>query len=551
MIIEELRAIQHRHGYLPVDELRALSQRVQVPLYQLHGVATFFPHFRLSPAPPVEVRVCADLSCHLHHADGLLRDVAGRFGPGNVVVRPVSCLGRCDSAPAASINDTVVPSATAGSLTDAVEALLGGRPIPGLGPAPALPRFAADPYDPASRYAAVRRLTSSADIAATLGVIKASGLRGMGGAGFGTGTKWEIVRNAPGAEKYVVCNADESEPGTIKDRFILEHAPHLVIEGMMLAQLVTGARAGIIYIRHEYEDQRRILEHELEHCRRQGLLGASQPGLDTQLDISVFVSPGGYICGEESALLEVLEDRRAEPRNKPPFPGTHGLRNRPTVINNVETFAFVPGIVINGADWFRSQGRSGAIGLKFVGVSGHVTRPGIYEIPMGTSMRDVIFDRAGGVSGGRALKAFAPSGASSGFLPASDIDVAVDFRALDQVGSMLGSGAIVVCAEGTCMLDMALNAQRFFKNESCGKCVPCRVGSAKMVDMLTDIAAGLGRPEHLALIDEVSQAMALTSICGLGQFAPKPIASVVKHFRSEVEDHLLRRRCPSGVCPIA
>jgi NADH:ubiquinone oxidoreductase subunit F (NADH-binding)/NADH:ubiquinone oxidoreductase subunit E len=552
MLIEELQSIQRQHGYLPVEELHTLSERTGAPLYQVHGLASFFPHFRLAPPAPVEVRVCSDMSCHLHDADGLRRDVEARMrqlGPAGGMVQSTSCLGRCDRAPAASVNDAIFTGLTPDALYGRIEAVAAGRVIHAEDRA-SVTDLAADPYHGRPRYTAVRQLAADGDVAGALSALKASGLRGMGGAGFPTATKWELVRNAPGDTKYVVCNADESEPGTIKDRFILEHAAHLVIEGIMLAQVITGASKGIIYIRHEYEAQREILERELEQCRRDGLLGRAIPGLDLTLDVSVFVSPGGYICGEESALLEVLEDKRAEPRNKPPFPVSQGLHHKPTVINNVETFAFVPGILVNGAGWFKAQGRSGSIGLKFVGVSGHVARPGVYEVPMGMSVREVIFDLAGGVPGGRALKAFASSGASSGFLPASAADVALDFKSLDQAGSMLGSGAIVVCAEGTCMLDMALNAQRFFKNESCGKCVPCRVGSAKVVDVLTDIAEGRGRPEHLLLIDELSHAMALTSICGLGQFAPKPIASVLKHFRAEVDDHILRQHCPSGVCPM-
>ena len=554
MIIEELRAIQLKHGYLPAEELTALSQRTQAPLYQLHGVASFFPHFRLAPPPRVEVLACSDMSCHLRDADGLRRTIEARvaqLGPADVVIRSTSCLGQCDRAPAASVNDVICAGLTAESLYAHVEAAAAGRAPAHVQAGASVAPLVADPYGSGSRYSAVRQLIAGGDVAGTLAALKASGLRGMGGAGFGTGLKWEIVKNAPGREKYVVCNADESEPGTIKDRFIMERAPHLVIEGMMVALVVTGARRGIIYIRHEYEGQREVLQRELDQCHRDGLLGRSVLGSDLGLDITIFVSPGGYICGEESALLEALEGKRAEPRNKPPFPGTHGLHNKPTVINNVETFAFVPSILVKGGDWFKAQGRSGYLGLKFVGVSGHVARPGVFEVPMGTTLREAIFDHAGGVSGARALKAFAPSGPSSGYLPASAVDVALDFKALDQAGSMLGSGAIVVCAEGTCMLDMALNAQRFFKNESCGKCVPCRVGSAKMVDVLTDIAQGRGRPEHLDLIDELSHAMAQASICGLGQFAPKPILSVLKHFRSEVDDHLLHKRCPSGVCVAA
>jgi NADH:ubiquinone oxidoreductase subunit F (NADH-binding) len=265
-------------------------------------------------------------------------------------------------------------------------------------------------------------------------------------------------------------------------------------------------------------------------------------------ELEIFVSPGGYICGEESALLEAIEGKRAEPRNKPPFPVQQGLWNKPTVINNVETFANVPSILMRGADWHKSQGVGGSAGLKFIGVSGDVMRPGVYEVPMGTPVSELIFRHAGGVSGGRKLKAFAPSGPSSGYLPASMADVRLDFKALADAGSMLGSGALVVCAEDRCMLDMALNATEFYRNESCGKCVPCRVGSQKIVDILHGWKQGQGSASDLALIDELSEALRLTSICGLGQVVPAPIASVLKHFREEVDAHILRRECPSGAC---
>jgi NADH:ubiquinone oxidoreductase subunit F (NADH-binding) len=423
--------------------------------------------------------------------------------------------------------------------------------VPGEHVTPGTARLAVDPYEPGERYGAARRLAAGDDAAGVLAALKAAELRGMGGAGFRTGLKWEFVRNAPGDVKYIVCNADESEPCTFKDRFLLEHAPHLLVEGMLLAGLVTGARLGIVYIRHEYEPQLEIVEHEIRAARAAGALGPSVFGSGREFELETFVSPGGYICGEESALLEALEGKRGEPRNKPPFPVTHGLHNRPTVINNVETFVMVPAILTRGPEWFRAQGTNGASGLKFVGISGDVARPGVYEIAMGTPAREVIFERAGGVAGRRPFKAWAPSGPSSGFLPPALVDVPLDFDSLGKAGSMLGSGAMLVLSDEACMLDMALNAVRFFRNESCGKCVPCRVGSAKMVDVLGLIAHGQGRPEHLAMIDDLSHALMQTSICGLGQVVPMPIRSVLTHFRDEVDEHLLHRRCPAGVCPVS
>jgi NADH:ubiquinone oxidoreductase subunit F (NADH-binding)/NADH:ubiquinone oxidoreductase subunit E len=554
MLIDELRAIQEEHGYLPDDALRALAERLDVPVYQLHGVATFFPHFRLVAPPPVEVLVCRDMSCHLRGGDRLTAALEGYVKGtrvAGVAVHETSCLGMCDRAPAAAVNDVSLGPLTPEGLEHVVEeATHGRRPSrPRPGPPPA--RLGIDPYEtPEQRYGVLAALVASQDVASLLATLKASGLRGLGGAMFPTGTKWEIVRAAAGDAKYVVCNADESEPGTIKDRFILEHVPHLLLEGMALAGVTIGAKEGIVYIRHEYAAQVEAVQREIDACHARGVLGPDVLGSGIAFDIRIFVSPGGYICGEESALLEALEGKRAEPRNKPPFPGTHGLWQKPTVINNVETFAFTPLILRQGVEAFKALGRNGAPGLKFVGVSGHVTRPGVFEVPMGTPARDVVFELAGGILGGRQLKAWAPSGPSSGYLPASKIDTPLDHPSLQKEGSMLGSGAIVVCAEGTCMLDMALNSVRFFRNESCGKCVPCRVGTAKLTDILTGIARGRGREEDLAVIDELGLAMAQTSICGLGQIAPAPVQSVIKHFRDEIDAHVRERRCPEGVCPM-
>jgi len=559
VIFDDLRAIQLRYGFLPKAELEGLSRRNQIPLYQLHSVASFYPHFHLVPPAKAEIRVCADMSCHLNGACELRADLERRFAGArreDVQIRDVSCLGRCDHAPAVSINDHIFTGMTAVYAEQIGRSAIRGDEIHEPDPQQGRAVCKADPYGDGAtqneRYGVVRKLVQSRAWDDVLGQLKAAELRGMGGAGFPTSMKWDLVRRQPDPVKYIVCNADESEPGTIKDRFIMTHLPHLLIEGMIIAGLVTGAKRGILYIRHEYHLQEEILGEEIRRCSRVGLLGKKILGSDLDFDLEVFVSPGGYICGEESALIEAIEGHRAEPRNKPPFPGQIGLWQKPTVINNVETFINVPQILARGIEWFAAQGAGGSRGLKFVGVSGHAARPGVFEVPMGTPMREVIYNHAGGIRGGGALKAFAPSGPSSGFLPASMIDVRLDFKALADAGSMLGSGAIVVCDDTTCMLDMALNAVRFYRNESCGKCVPCRVGSQKMTDMLVRWTQGVV-PESqyradLALLDELSQAMNLTSICGLGQIAPAPIQSVLKHFRAEIDAHVLKSQCPSGIC---
>lgn len=555
MIFDELRAIQLRHGYLPKAELESLSQRTQTPLYQIHSVASFYPHFHLAPPANAEVLVCADMSCRLNGACELRAELARRLAggrPGEVQIKDVSCLGRCDRAPAVAINDVIFESVAADGIEQLARRAARGEGLHAEHPQEARVTCASDPYGDGEKYGALRQLVSRRDFDGVLATLKEAELRGMGGAGFPTWMKWDLVRRQPDAVKYVVCNADESEPGTIKDRFILSHLPHLVVEGMILAGLVTGAKKGILYIRHEYPLQEEIFGEEVRRCQRAGLLGKRVLGSDLEFEVEVFVSPGGYICGEESALLEAIEGHRAEPRNKPPFPGQAGLWQKPTVINNVETFANVPQILARGVEWYKAAGANGSRGLKFVGISGHVERPGVYEVPLGATMREVIFDHAGGIRRGRRLKAFAPSGPSSGYLPASLVDVRLDFKALADVGSMLGSGAIVVCDDTTCLLDMALTAVKFYRNESCGKCVPCRMGSQKMVDLLTRWTQGqLSEAvfcNDIALIEELSQAMSLTSICGLGQIVPAPVSSVLKHFRSEIEAHVLKGQCPSGIC---
>jgi formate dehydrogenase beta subunit len=550
-LFDELRAIQAAHGYLPTDQLYQLATKLKMPVSEIHAVASYYPHFYLQPPPKVDVRVCADMSCHLRGAGHLRKSMEREYGgrsAAEISIKDVSCLGRCDTAPALSINDHIYSGMSEEQALRMVAESASGEVARHPQRFPRLQRLETDPYDGASTYQGVRQFLENRNVLAVLSTLKNSTLRGMGGAGFPTGAKWELVRNAPGTQKYIVCNADESEPGTIKDRYIMERAPHLVIEGMIMAAFVTGATKGFIYIRHEYEEQREVLKEEIQRCYRENILGQRILGSDLNFDLEIFVSPGGYICGEESALLEALEGKRAEPRNKPPFPGTNGLWNMPTVINNVETFTFAAAILVNGAEWYKKLGLNGIPGLKFVGISGDVIYPGVYEVSMGVSYRDLIFKYAGGIVDGKRLLGFAPSGPSSGYLPASALDLPLDFKAVAEAGSMVGSGAIVVCAEGRCMLDMAINSTRFFRNESCGKCVPCRMGSQKLVDILTRWTHGEAGKNDMSLVEELFNAMRLTSICGLGQIVHAPMASILRNFPDVIEEHLKARHCPGGVC---
>jgi len=528
-ILQELMRIQEREGWLSEPALRALAERLGVPLHRLESVSTFYTHFRRTPPGGAQLTVCRDVACALAggaEACARLRDAL--VDRADVEVREVSCLGRCDTAPAAALGERTLDLADTASLLAALD---------GVGDEPgerASRSWAADPYSaPGERFAALRAALERepSDLVA---VLEESGLRGMGGAGFPTGRKWGFVAAESATPKYVICNADESEPATFKDREILHDLPHLVIEGMALAAYCSGAERGFLFIRHEYAPERHRFEAALAEARSAGALGSSVFGSDFAFDVEIFVSPGGYILGEETALLECMEDRRGEPRNKPPFPGRVGLHGRPTLINNVETLAHSVGILLRGADWWHSLGRQGFSGHKFMSVCGDVERPGVALVPFGTTLGELL-DACGGMRGGAALAAVAPGGASSHFLPPAGLDVPIDFDAVAAAGSMLGSGAALFVAAGRDLLDVGLDVTRFFRNESCGKCVPCRIGTEKAVK-LVETAEGIS-PESEALLRRLDATLRQTSICGLGQVALSPLLSILATFPDRAGRH--------------
>jgi NADH:ubiquinone oxidoreductase subunit F (NADH-binding)/NADH:ubiquinone oxidoreductase subunit E len=519
-LIPKLTAIQRERGWLPREELVRLSREERRPLYEIEGLISFYPHFRTEPPPKVELTVCQDLSCWLHGGEEGLAELRSRYGDDvEVEFHEVSCLGRCDVAPAAAVSERPARVAEAERLVEQARA----GPLPKAAPRRSGRRFPNDPYEPSSRDYRVLRSVLAGDLAVdrVISNLKEAGLRGMGGAGFPTGTKWELVAQQEARPKYAICNADESEPGTFKDRQIMAEQPHLVLEGLLVGMVVTGAHEGWLFIRHEYGPEEELIREELERARNAGLLA------EADLELDMFVSPGGYILGEESALIECMEGHRGEPRNKPPFPGVAGLWGKPTLMNSVETLAHVPVILERGADWWNEQGVNGGTGLKFFAVSGHVERPDVYCVPMGTTARELL-EMAGGVTGGAELLAFQPGGASSNFLGPEHLDVPLDFGPLQEAGSMLGSGALVAIAEGTDLLAAATNVLRFFRNESCGKCVPCRVGSHKAHQMLSEALATGNGPANLDdRLTELEATLRLTSICGLGQVALGPVMSVM------------------------
>jgi NADP-reducing hydrogenase subunit HndC len=381
--------------------------------------------------------------------------------------------------------------------------------------------------------------------------IEKSGLQGRGGAGFPTGRKWSFVASTPGSPKYVICNADESEPGTFKDRLIIEGDPFSIIEAMTIAGYAIGAHDGYIYIRGEYPLAYRRIETAIHQAEAHGLLGHHIFGTDFSFHIHPHAGAGAYICGEETALIESLEGKRGMPRPRPPYPTTYGLFGKPTVVNNVETLANVPPILRNGAVWYREVGSPKSTGTKVYTMLGNVNFTGLIEVPMGITLREVIEIYGKGMKDGKKLKLVQTGGSSGTIAPASLQDTPMDFDSFRNAGLSLGSGALLVCDEDTCVVDLAKVILRFFRNECCGKCTPCRIGTLRLYEIMTGISEGRGHPSDLDSMQKISEAMSEVSNCGLGQTASTALRDILKYFRPEVEAHITDHVCPAGVCPIA
>lgn len=378
--------------------------------------------------------------------------------------------------------------------------------------------------------------------------IKNSGLRGRGGAGFPTGIKWEYCRVALGKTKYVICNADEGDPGAFMDRSILESDPHSVIEGLVIAGYAVGARRGYIYVRAEYPLAIERLEIALRQAKKLNLLGRNILGSGLSFDITVFQGSGAFVCGEETALIASMEGRPGMPRHRPPYPTSRGLNGRPTAVNNVKTLAYVPQIIRNGADWFRSTGTDSSPGTAVFALAGKIVNTGLVEVPMGTTLRQVIYDVGSGIPKGKKFKAVQIGGPSGGCLPESALDIPVDFDSLREAGAMMGSGGMVVLDEDDCMVEIARYFLEFTQRESCGKCTFCRLGTKQMLEILTDFTQGRGNIEELDNLERLAREVKAGSLCQLGQTAPNPILTTLRYFREEYEEHILMGRCPALMC---
>lgn len=511
---------------------------------------------------PVRIRVCTSTACQAAGAGATSAALAAALGSdpetADVPLVPSGCLGPCSLGPLVRVEPRGgtptlykgVDAEVAQQIVD--EHVRSNRPVADhvvdqespfftrqrprvLANAGRIDPDRLEDYIAAGGYRALEKALTTMSPAELVDLVKASGLRGRGGAGYPTGNKWALLASSPAEEKYVVANGDEGDPGAYMDRTVMEDDPHRVLEGLALAAYATGAWGGYIYVRAEYPRAVQRLERAIAAARSQGLLGSSIMGTDFALDIELRIGAGAFVCGEETSLLASIEGRRGNPRLRPPYPTQSGLFGRPTMINNVETLANIPGIVLNGADWFRSLGTPGSPGTKVFALAGDLTITGLIEVPMGITLREIVEDIGGGVADGRAFQAAQTGGPSGGCIPASLLDTPVDYESLRDLGSIMGSGGLIVIDERSRMPEVARFFMQFCRDESCGKCAPCRTGTVQLHEILDLVCSGKARREDLALLTRICTVVRETSLCGLGQTAPNPVISTLQYFRSEYE----------------
>ncbi|MCR9156222.1 MAG: NAD(P)H-dependent oxidoreductase subunit E [Rhodobacteraceae bacterium] len=515
LLIEHLHLIQDTYGHLSAAHLRALSEEMRLSMAEVYEVATFYAHFDVvkedeTPPPSLTIRVCDSLSCEMAGAQQLKTALEEGLDPAKVRVLRAPCMGRCDTAPVLELGHNHIDHATPEKVRAAIAADHVHARIPDY------QTYAS--YVAGGGYQTLRDLRASGDWEAVQETVLSSGLRGLGGAGFPSGKKWGFVR-ANSGPRYLAVNGDEGEPGTFKDRYYLERTPHLFLEGMLIAAWAVEAETCFIYMRDEYPAVLHILRTEIEALETAGIV---DPGY-----IDLRRGAGAYICGEESAMIESIEGKRGLPRHRPPFVAQVGIFGRPTLVHNVETLHWVARVCREGPEVLTSVEKNGRKGLRSYSISGRVKAPGVYLLPAGSTIMDLI-DAAGGMTDGHVFKAYQPGGPSAGLLPASINDVPMDFDTLQAHGTFIGSAAIVILSDQDKARDAALNMLRFFEDESCGQCTPCRVGCEKAVKLMQ------ADRWNQTLLEELSQAMVDASICGLGQAAPNPIRLTMKHFADEV-----------------
>jgi len=569
-LVPMLLYAQDEYGYISDEMIAEIAKRLELRTVQVEETLEYYSMLHRKPMGKHHVQICTNVACMLRGGNELLEQAKKRLEIGNKEVttdgvfslEEVECIGACTGAPAMQVNYDFYENLTAMKFDRIIEELDNGdHPAPEPVTAGALhPRDPAetpvisrrfgirlshkiDVYLQHDGYKALEKALREMTPETIIDEVKKSNLRGRGGAGFPTGMKWSFVPKDSPKPKYVICNADESEPGTCKDRPLMEMDPHQMIEGITIAGRAIGAKNGFIYIRGEYRYVLDIVQTALDEAYSRNYLGRNILGSGFDFDLIVHTGAGAYECGEESALMESLEGKRGYPRIKPPFPAVVGLYGCPTIINNVETLSTVPAIILEGGEKYASRGTPKNGGTRLLCVAGHVAKPGIYEIPLGMNMKTFIYETAGGIPNGKKLKAVIPGGSSCPLLSASEIDIPMDYDSVAKAGSMLGSGGMVVMDEDTCMVDMARRIMHFYAHESCGWCIPCREGTAWLRKMLDRFHAGFGRPEDINLIGDLSKNMLGRTFCPLGDAAALPTISIVQKWRNEFEQHL-NGRCP-------
>ncbi len=526
---------------------------------------------RIKKSQPHQIHVCVAAACLSAHSEGLkeafVKEIKGKGIEHECKVKGVGCLGLCAQAPLVSVESEGVlySNVTSQDVPRIVEGL-GKEPVKELQVSLNVPFFTrqyrvvldncgrVDPeriedYVSLGGYSALLKALNEMRPTEVIEQVTRSGLRGRGGAGYPTGLKWGTVSKASGARKFVVCNADEGDPGAFMDRTILASDPHKVLEGMTIAAYAVGASEGYIYVRAEYPLAVKRLKTAIHQAERLGVLGKNILGTEFNFSIEIRLGAGAFVCGEETALLASIEGKRGTPRPRPPYPAESGLWNMPTLINNVETYAHVPRIINEGGDWYAKLGTEKSKGTKMFALAGRVTNSGLIEVPMGMTLREIIFD-IGGIPEGHKFKAVQTGGPSGGCVPEQYLDTPVDYESLAKLGSIMGSGGMIVMDETSCIVDVAKYFMDFCKSESCGKCIPCRVGTAHMHDILTKITNGTASMNDLSTLEELCDVVRNTSLCGLGQTAPNSILSTLRYFRDEYLAHIQRRTCPAGVCKL-
>ena len=569
-LIPMMMYAQDEYGYVSDEMIGEIAKRLDLRTVQVEETLAYYSMLRRKPMGKHHVQICTNVACMLRGGNELLDQAKKRLEIGHketttdgvFSLEEVECIGACTGAPAMQVNYDFYENITPLKFDRIIEELDGGaHPTPEPVTAGALhPRDPAetpvisrrfgirnshkiDVYLQHDGYKALEKALKEMTPETIIDEVKKSNLRGRGGAGFPTGMKWSFVPKDSPKPKYVICNADESEPGTCKDRPLMEMDPHQMIEGITIAGRAIGAKNGFIYIRGEYRYVLDIVQTALDEAYSRNYLGKNILGSGFDFDLIVHTGAGAYECGEESALMESLEGKRGYPRIKPPFPAVVGLYGCPTIINNVETLSTVPAILLEGGEKYASRGTPKNGGTRLLCVAGHVAKPGIYEIPLGMNMKKFIYEVAGGIPGGKKIKAVIPGGSSCPLLSASEIDIPMDYDSVAKAGSMLGSGGMVVMDEDTCMVDMARRIMHFYAHESCGWCIPCREGTTWLRKMLDRFHAGFGRPEDIDLVGDLAKNMLGRTFCPLGDAAALPTISIVQKWRNEFEQHL-NGRCP-------